>query len=93
MLLQLKNAGVVLRGKTQCLVLQLKRGYLNASYFRDKFGVDILDMYRPQWDGYVQDGFVEIEADSIRLTMAGMLRADGLLPAFFEPEHQGVRYT
>ena len=31
--------------------------------------------------------------DRITLTPEGLLRADGLLPAFFEPEHQGVRYT
>ena len=29
----------------------------------------------------------------IRLTRDGLLRVDALLPAFFEPEHQGVRYT
>ena len=37
--------------------------------------------------------YVEIDGDSIRLTNDGLLRVDGLLPAFFEPEFQGVRYT
>ncbi len=36
---------------------------------------------------------LEINGDEIRLTREGLLRADSLLPAFFEPEHQGVRYT
>ena len=34
-----------------------------------------------------------LERDRIELTRAGLLRVDGLLPAFFEPEHQGIRYT
>ena len=29
----------------------------------------------------------------LRLTRAGLLQVDALLPAFFEPEHRGVRYT
>ena len=32
-------------------------------------------------------------ADRIELTRKGLLHADALLPAFFEPEHRGVRYT
>jgi hypothetical protein len=27
------------------------------------------------------------------LTTAGLLQADGLLPEFYAPEHQGARYT
>src|SRR6266436_2551578 len=31
------------------MILQLKRGYLNAGYFRRKFGVEILDEWRDEW--------------------------------------------
>lgn len=75
------------------MILLLKRGYLDAAYFRNKFGVEILQVFTDQWDGYVKDGYVEIDGDSIRLTGDGLLVVDGLLPAFFEPEFQGVRYT
>jgi oxygen-independent coproporphyrinogen-3 oxidase len=75
------------------MILLLKRGHLDAGYFRQKFGAEIIGQWRDQWDGYVQEGYVEIDGDSIRLTTEGLLRVDGLLPAFFEPEHQGVRYT
>ncbi len=75
------------------MILLLKRGYLDAGYFRDKFGVEILQLFREQWDGYVSDGYVQIDGDTIRLTTDGLLRVDGLLPPFFEPEFQGVRYT
>lgn len=75
------------------MILLLKRGYLDAGYFRNKFNVDIIEMYSQQWNEYIEEDMVKINGDDIRLTTAGLLRVDGLLPAFFEPEHQGVRYT
>ncbi len=75
------------------MILLMKRGHLDAGYFRNKFNVEIIPLWREQWDGYVNDGYLTIDGDAIRLTTAGLLRVDGLLPAFFEPESQGVRYT
>jgi oxygen-independent coproporphyrinogen III oxidase len=75
------------------LILLLKRGYLNTGYFQEKFGVDILVQWAEVWSRYVDDQYVIIEGGTIRLTRAGLLRVDALLPAFFEAEHQGVRYT
>lgn len=75
------------------MVLLLKRGFLELDYFREKFSVDILDRWRDVWEGYERDGLAEIRPDQIRLTREGLMRADSLLPAFFEPEHQNVRYT
>ena len=75
------------------LILQLKKGWLDAGYFRDKFGVEILDEWRDVWNTYIEEEMLSIDGGRIELTRAGLLRADALLPAFFEPEHQGVRYT
>ncbi len=75
------------------MILLLKRGYLDASYFRDKFDVDVLQRWADVWAGHVKDELVVIDGDQVRLTREGLMRADSLLPAFFEPEHQGVRYT
>ncbi len=75
------------------LILLLKRGYLDRGYFQKKFGVDILTHWAEVWSRYVDDQYVIVEGDRIRLTRQGLLRADALLPAFFEAEHQGVRYT
>jgi len=75
------------------LILNLKKGWLDAAYFRQKFGVDILDEWRDVWRELQDDGYATLEADRIELTREGLLRADGLLSRFFEPEHQGVRYT
>ena len=75
------------------MILQLKKGWLDIGYFRDKFGVDILEHWQDEWRDHQASGFVEIADDRIELTRAGLLQVDSLLPAFFEPEHQGVRYT
>jgi oxygen-independent coproporphyrinogen-3 oxidase len=75
------------------VILKLKRGYLHPQEFHDKFGVDILQHWQDVWKDYQQRGWAIIENDEIRLTVEGLLRVDGMLPPFFEPEHQGVRYT
>ena len=75
------------------MILQLKTGELDAGYFRRKFGVEILDEWRDAWQEYASDGYLAIDGDRVTLSRAGLLRVDGLLPAFFEAQHQGVRYT
>ncbi|MCC9605255.1 coproporphyrinogen III oxidase family protein [Blastopirellula sp. JC732] len=74
-------------------ILLLKRGYLDVDYFQNKFGVNILDKWQPIWDEYVETGLATVDGGRIELTRDGLLRADGLLPPFFEEKHQGVRYT
>jgi oxygen-independent coproporphyrinogen-3 oxidase len=75
------------------MILQLKRGYLDAGYFRDKFGTDILDEWSDVWRQHADDEMLTVDGDRIELTRKGLLHADALLPPFFEAEHQGVRYT
>ncbi len=75
------------------VILLLKRGYLELDYFQDKFGTDIWTEFQEVWDQYVSEGYVVREGNRIELTMQGLLRADGLLPMFFEPQFRGVRYT
>jgi oxygen-independent coproporphyrinogen-3 oxidase len=75
------------------MILLMKRGFINPSYFQQKFGVDVLEDWKPIWDQYVSDDLVTIGDDNIAVTRTGLLRIDSLLPPFFEPEHQNVRYT
>ncbi len=75
------------------MILQLKTGCLDAGYFRNKFGVEILDDWRDVWQQYTADELLAIEGDEIRLTRTGLLQVDAMLPAFFEPQHRDVRYT
>ena len=41
------------------MILQLKTGQLDAGYFRDKFGVDILDDWRDAWQQYQDEGYLD----------------------------------
>jgi oxygen-independent coproporphyrinogen-3 oxidase len=75
------------------MILQLKTGRLDAAYFRDKFGVDIIDHWRSEWQQFADDGLLAFDSAGVTLARAGLLRVDALLPAFFEPAHRGVRYT
>jgi oxygen-independent coproporphyrinogen-3 oxidase len=78
---------------TRELILQLKTGRIDPGYFKRKFAVDILDQWRDVWSEYGQEGLMQIAPEEVTLTRAGLLRADSLLPAFFEPEMRSVRYT
>ena len=75
------------------MILQLKTGRLDVAYFHDKFGVDIIDHWRDEWQKFADDGWLAFDDARVSLSRAGLLRVDSLLPAFFEPEHRGVRYT
>ncbi len=76
------------------LVLQTKLGRIDAAYFRQKFGVEIVHEFRGAYAQMLVQGAMEpIDGDSLRLTRGGLLRVDELLPHFFEPQHRGVRYT
>jgi oxygen-independent coproporphyrinogen-3 oxidase len=75
------------------MILQLKTGRLEVGYFRDKFGVEILDEFALGFQTLASSGFLTCEADRVELTRPGYLQIDRLLPTFFEPEFQGARYT
>jgi oxygen-independent coproporphyrinogen-3 oxidase len=75
------------------LILQLKKGYLDIPYFRRKFACDILSQWQEVWHKYEEDGYLIVNHERIELTRQGLLRIDGLLPAFFEPQFHDVRYT
>jgi oxygen-independent coproporphyrinogen-3 oxidase len=75
------------------LILQLKTGHLDLEYFRTKIGVDVIDHWRDAWQQHRDDGYLTFDDRQVQLSREGLLRVDGLLPAFFEPEHRGVRYT
>lgn len=74
-------------------VLQLKEGQINASDFREKFGVNILDEFSEPLSNQQQAGYLTVKGDQITLTRKGLLQADSLLPEYFEEQHRAVRYT
>jgi coproporphyrinogen III oxidase-like Fe-S oxidoreductase len=75
------------------MILQLKTGHLHASYFRGKFGVDILDEFGDGFRQHQADGFLTIGEGTVDLTRKGYLQVDRLLPAFFDQQHRTTRYT
>ncbi|MBX3419105.1 MAG: coproporphyrinogen III oxidase family protein [Pirellulaceae bacterium] len=75
------------------MILQLKRGYLDVPYFRQKYQTDIVAEWREVFESHRERGMLDFDTERVSLTRDGLLQADGLLPAFFEPEFQGVRYT
>ena len=74
-------------------VLQLKLGGAIRAYFRAKFGVDVLERFRDALDDGRRRGWFDVGPGGVSVTRQGLLRIDRLLPAFYQPAHQGVRYS
>jgi oxygen-independent coproporphyrinogen III oxidase len=75
------------------MILQLKTGRLDVAYFRRKFGTDGLESFAEPFRRLADEGNVVLHDDRVEVTRAGLLQVDRLLPAFFEPQHRGARYT
>jgi len=75
------------------MILQMKTGRLDVGYFRDKFGVDIRKDFVDAFHSLADEGMAVTTDNEIRITREGLLRVDALLPRFFEPQFQNVRYT
>lgn len=74
-------------------VLQLKLGRVNGDDFRSKFHVDIFARFVAPLAHFFGQGWLTREGEDLALTREGLLRADRMLPAFYLPEHQCVRYS
>ncbi|MDB5321879.1 MAG: hemN 1 [Phycisphaerales bacterium] len=75
------------------MILLMKTGKLDVPYFQQKFNVNILQEFSEPFTSLATEGYADLAPDQIRLTREGLLRVDSLLPRFFEPEHQNIRYT
>jgi oxygen-independent coproporphyrinogen-3 oxidase len=78
---------------TREMILQLKTGRLDASYFRNKFDADVLEQFGDAFARLQSEGWLVVGDGEVTLTDRGYLQVDRLLPAFFEPEHVTARYT
>ena len=65
-------------------VLQLKLGAVEASYFRDKFGVDVSQRFVEPLTRLAAKGWLTFDQEGVTLTRDGLLRVDHLIPAFSE---------
>ncbi len=75
------------------MILQLKLGRIQKSYFREKYTVDIGEEFSEAYHNLESDGMLQQNPEEIVLTSQGLLRVDSLLPNFYQPEHQNARYT
>jgi oxygen-independent coproporphyrinogen-3 oxidase len=75
------------------MILQLKTGRLETGYFRKKFAVDVLKDFAEEYGQLADAGHLTLDEDGVRMTRAGLLQVDRLLPTFFEPRHRNTRYT
>ncbi len=72
------------------LVLQLKLGRIRASYFREKFGIDVASRFAPALGALRSRGILRPTDAGFELSREGLLQVDGLLPAFFLPQHRAA---
>jgi oxygen-independent coproporphyrinogen-3 oxidase len=75
------------------MILQLKTGRIEASYFRRKFGVEVLDEFADAWRELEKREILTVGPKDVRVTPDGLLQIDRNLPAFFESEFRSARYT
>lgn len=75
------------------MILQLKTGRLDMTYFRNKFGVDIWKEFQPVYENLEGQHMLEREDEMIVLTRRGFLEVDHFLIELFEPELRTVRYA
>jgi oxygen-independent coproporphyrinogen-3 oxidase len=75
------------------LILQLKTGRIELAYFQKKFGLDVCKEFAQHLDQLAGQGFLSLTDGHVEVTREGLLEVDRLLPAFFDSEHRGARYT
>ena len=73
------------------LVLQLKKGHLEPSYFQTKFGLDISKVFEVPLSRLESMGLLSRQKDRLCLTREALLQVDQLLPDFFLAKHRNTR--
>jgi oxygen-independent coproporphyrinogen III oxidase len=74
-------------------ILQLKLGHVSRDYFREKFGVELMEKFAQPMQRLKDWGFLSVDGDQVLLNREGLLQVDRLLHEFFLPEHRGARYA
>ena len=69
------------------MILQWKLGRVCPSYFRKKFGIDLMERYGPVLEEWKDAGDLEVGEDELRLSRDALLRVDSMLYHFFLPQH------
>jgi oxygen-independent coproporphyrinogen-3 oxidase len=75
------------------MILQLKTGALDTTYFRKKYSVDVWREFQPVYERLSEGKLLERNGDAIKLSRRGLLEVEHFLVDFFEPELKTVRYA
>jgi oxygen-independent coproporphyrinogen-3 oxidase len=75
------------------MILQLKTGVLDTTYFQRKFAVDVWQEFQPVYERLAADDLLRQDGERLVLTRRGLLEVESFLPEFFEPELKTVRYA
>lgn len=75
------------------VVLQFKLGRISRSYFRKKFGVEVLEKFADTFAAFQRWEVLKIQGDWLCLSREGLLQVDRLVREFFLPQHRGARYA
>lgn len=78
---------------TREVILQMKFGAINTSYFKQKFGADIISEFGEVFSAFKQQGLLNYDEHEVKLTEQGLLRVDSLLHQFYAPKYRNARYT
>jgi len=74
-------------------ILQLKLGKVDTAYFRNKFGIEIIQQFAEPLQLFADNDWLTFNDDTVVVTRKGLLRVDRLIPAFYLPKHRNVRYS
>ena len=78
---------------TREMILQMKLGRVDAPYFKDKFGVDVMQRFEAAFSRLQSRSMLDLHDGGATLTRQGLLRVDTLLPEFYDERYQNARYT
>ncbi|MFV1996177.1 MAG: radical SAM protein, partial [Verrucomicrobiales bacterium] len=74
-------------------ILKIKLGRVRASYYLEKYGVDVRERFAAPLKYAESEGFLTVEGDEIILNREGLLQVDRILHEFFLEPHRDARYT
>ncbi|MCP3918378.1 MAG: coproporphyrinogen III oxidase family protein [bacterium] len=75
-------------------VLQLKLGGADAAVFRGRFGVELTEVFAEPLERLCRAGLLTLTDDAdVRVTRAGLVRIDRVIPEFYLGQHHDVRYS
>ena len=74
-------------------MLQLKLGRVRTDDLLDRYGVNATRELAEPLARCVDRGWLDVTSRGIEVTREGLLRVDRLIPSFYLPEHENLRYS